>query len=880
MAADDGVVKLPGTVKPSHYDLHLYNLDLTGYKYDGKVEIDIEVLEDVKTITLNSIELVIKVASLGSSQLKTESAIVASDISYDEKRQEATLTFDETIKSGTKATLALVFEGLINNAMHGFYRSEYTDPGETEVKQQFSTQFEATDARRAFPCFDEPALKATFKISISHPEELTCISNMSVKDTFASTDGQKSVKTDFDTSPPMSTYLVAWVVGDLEYIEAFTQKSEYHGQKIPVRVYTTRGLKEQGRLALDYACKFLDMYEDMFGGGYGLSKLDMAAVFSFSHGAMENWGLVTYRTSLVLFEEGKTDEKYRRLIAYVVAHELAHQWFGNAVSPMSWDYLYLNEAFATWQGWYGVDQLHPEWDVWSYFVSNSQQVALGLDAVRSSHPVEVAVKDALQINEIFDHISYLKGASILRLLEGVIGTQTFINGVAKYLKKFWWGNATTNDLFASLSEESGIDVVALMSPWVLKQGFPVLTVAEEIDSITIKQERYLSTGDVKPDEDETIWTVPINLPTKNGEEIVKVLSKRTETIRDVDLSFYKLNPGQQAFCRVNYPAERLQKLGEAAATNRERLSASDRIGLVGDAAALAASGHGSTAALLNFVSNLTGEDSAVVWEEIAARFSTLRMVMSEQPEAVTDSLKSFGRTLYGKRVAELGWDFPSGESYLDGQSRALLIGAAGGCDDANIIREAKHRFEKYKKGDKSAFASAIRRQVFTIVMSHGGSPEDFDFILNLGLAAGATEDEQESAFFGIGSVRDPQLIERALKLLLSNKIKQQNIHYPVAALAANPVARPMLWDFMQRNWERVTSEFGKNPTILSRMVQYSIGSFATTARHAEIEQFFKDKNTAGFERVLAQGLDKIRGNAAWVERDAGIVAEWLHTKGY
>ncbi|BFZ53691.1 hypothetical protein PYCC9005_000721 [Savitreella phatthalungensis] len=895
-SSPDEAVRLPSNVKPTHYNLHLYNLDLTKFEYDGKVEIDLDISADTNTIKLNAIEIDVKVASFSTSQLKTDTAAVATDISYDEKQEEVTLTFGETIKAGSKGTLAIVFRGLINHNMHGFYRSEYTDVGSSEVKHQFSTQFESTDARRAFPCFDEPALKATFDFSLTYPRGLIAISNMPIKQvgpatvesSTAGSEGKLELsaisepleKADFERSPVMATYLLAWALGEFEYIESQTKVSEHHGQKIKVRVYTTKGRKSGGQLALDHACDFLDLYEKTFKIAYPLPKLDMLAVHEFSAGAMENWGLVTYRNVTILYEEGRTDAKYKRVVSYVVAHELAHQWFGNLVTFDWWRDLWLNEGFATWVGWYAVDALHPDWDVWSYFTSSAQQVALGLDSVRSSHPVEVPVRNALDVGQIFDHISYLKGASVIRMLEGFVGAEKFLEGVSQYLQKFAYGNATTQDLFESLSKVAGFDVNALISPWILKQGYPVLTVAEEIDGVGLKQERYLSTGDVKTEEDETVWTVPINLKLADGTTAARLDSKQT-TLRGVDLEYYKINPDQTGFYRVNYPPERLQKFGQVAATSKDKLGATDRIGLIGDAASLAISGHGSTAALLNFVSNLSEEDSALVWEELATRVSTIRSVFSDLGDDVANGLKAFGRSIYSKKAAELGWDYPEGESYLTGQMRTLLIGVAGACDDPSIVKEARHRFDRYKSGDKQAFHPSLLSKVLVNVLSHGGSADDFDFIKSVGISNTASDDELEAALLAMGSTRDPKLIDRALDILLSTEVKAQNVHYLVAALAMNPAGRWPLWEFVQRNWNQIQAgPLGKNQMTFSRLVTAAIASFSSYKAADEIDAFFKDKDTSAFDRNLAQQLDKIRGNAAYVERDGAIVKEWLHAKGF
>ena len=364
---------LPDHIKPTNYNLSLFNLEFHPiWTYDGLVKIASKVKTGTDEVVLNAKNLKITGAEVHGRDGGTSIASMK-DVSYSEKDQRATIKLSKELPTGD-AVLAIKFTSLINSDMAGFYRSKYKSvekpasgtPTDGQHYYMFSTQFEASDARRAFPCFDEPNLKASFELDLEIPDDLTAISNMPEK---ATTKGTKpnTKKISFERSPAMSTYLVAWSFGDLEYIEAHTSR-KYNGKNIPVRVYTTRGLKEQGRFALEHAHKTLDYFSDIFGIEYPLPKSDLLAVHEFAMGAMENWGLVTYRTTAVLFDEEKSDAKFKQRIAYVVAHELAHQWFGNLVTMNWWNELWLNEGFATWVGWLATDYLHPEWKVWSTFV--------------------------------------------------------------------------------------------------------------------------------------------------------------------------------------------------------------------------------------------------------------------------------------------------------------------------------------------------------------------------------------------------------------------------------------------------------------------------------------------------------------------------------
>jgi aminopeptidase N len=501
---------------------------------------------------------------------------------------------------------------LTNQLMAGFYRSRYKPAVEAaksvarddEYHYMFSTQFESCDARRTFPCFDEPNLKASFEFEIEIPDDQVALSNMPEKEARKSSkDGWKVVT--FEKAPIMSTYLYAWAFGDFEYVEDFT-KRKYNGKNLPVRVYTTRGLKKQGEWALLNCHQIVDYFSDIFKIDYPLPKVDLLACHEFSHGAMENWGLITYRTTALLFDEAHSDQKYKQRVAYVVAHELAHQWFGNLVTMDWWSELWLNEGFATWVGWDAIDHLYPDWNVWPQFCAESLHGAFILDSIRNSHPIEVPVRNALEVDQIFDHISYLKGSSVIRMLSAHLGRQPFLNGVSNYLKAHEYTNATTTDLWNALSEESKQDVNGFMDPWIRKIGFPVLTVAEEPGQVTVRQSRFLVSGDVEAKDDETVWWIPLGL--KTGLEAktspVTALTAKEDTIRDIDDDFYKFNSDANGFYRTSYPAKRLEKLGAA----KSKLSMEDKISLIGDAAALAQAGEGTTASFLALIEKFDDED--------------------------------------------------------------------------------------------------------------------------------------------------------------------------------------------------------------------------------------------------------------------------------
>ncbi|KAK9476709.1 peptidase family M1-domain-containing protein [Lipomyces japonicus] len=884
---------LPTTVRPRHYALSIFDLNFSEFTYKGTVKIDLDVIgpQPVSEIQLNVREITVTEAAVSLELSKTSSEIKVLDIVHDTKSEIVTLTLSEPVPiEAGRASLTVLFSGFLNNKMAGFYRSKYTDT-EGKDSYMYSTQFEATDARRAFPCFDEPALKATFDFSITIPEDLTALSNMPVVSSKIPEDGKKAgeagskLKTvSFATTPLMSTYLLAWAVGDFEYIEALTAKS-YTGKKVLVRVYTTKGLKRQGEFALENATKIVDYFSELFDIDYVLPKVDLLAVHEFSHGAMENWGLITYRTTALLFDPETSDSKYKKRVAYVVAHELAHQWFGNLVTMDWWSELWLNEGFATWVGWLAIDYLYPDWDVFSTFVTESLQRALDLDSLRQSHPIEVPVKSGLDIDQIFDAISYLKGASSIRMISSYLGVKTFIKGVSRYLKEHAYGNAVTADLWKAVGEESGVDVNTIMAEWITKIGFPVITVSESESGVTLRQDRFISSGDVTPEENQATWWIPLGIYTDDSSasaysSISSFTNKETVINGLNSASFYKLNKDQTGVYRVNYPSERLAKIGMA----NDKLSASDKVGLIADASAIALAGLSSTTGILGFLDGLKGEDSYVVWSEIASRLGTLRSVWFEQPEHVTTGLAAFAGSLVSPVVKKLGWDSKPGEGYLDLYLRSLALGVAGSANDKEVVAEAILRFNKYVAGDKKAISPDIRRVVFatvigTLELSNEQSASAFDAVYEEALNPSSI-DGKEIALSALGRTKRPELIKKALDLLLSGKVAVQDVHTLAASLAANGTARWPLWNFIKENWDTIYGALSGNMVVLDLFIRASITSFSSQEAYDDIKNFFADKDTHGYERSLGQALDVIGSVSKWVERDAEPVEIWLKEQGY
>lgn len=861
---------LPKNVKPIHYDLTL-EPNLETFEYEGKVVIDLDVVEDTRSISLNTLQL-----KIHSSKISIGDKLVTSspEIHYNEDTQTTKILFNETIPGGSKATLTQTFAGTLNDNMAGFYRSSYKGK-DGSTKYLATTQMEPTDARRAFPCFDEPALKSQFTITLIANKELTCLSNMDVvseKEVDSKMSGGKKKAVTFNKTPLMSTYLLAFIVGELNCIET-------NNFRVPVRVFAPPDRDiEHGRFSLELATRTLDFYEKKFNSEFPLPKMDMVAIPDFSAGAMENWGLVTYRVVDLLFDEKTSGASTKQRVAEVVQHELAHQWFGNLVTMDFWDGLWLNEGFATWMSWYSCNAFYPEWKVWEGYVTDNLQSALSLDSLRSSHPIEVPVKRADEINQIFDAISYSKGSCVLRMISKYLGEETFMEGIRRYLKKHAYGNTQTGDLWAALSDASGKELEKVMDIWTKNVGFPVVTVTEDekAGSIHVKQNRFLRTADVKPEEDKTLFPVFLELRTKEGVNRELTLTSRESDFKVKDLDFFKLNADHSGIYRTSYSPERLQKLGVAA--KQGLLTVEDRAGMIADAGALAASGYQKTSGILSLLESFKTEPEFVVWSEITARIGTLRSAWTFEDEAVQAALKKFQLDLVKDKAHELGWEFKESDGHIEQQFKSLLFNSAGITNDETIKKATFDMFEKFKKGDKSAIHPNIRSSVYAIVLTYGGE-EEYNVILNEYRTAN-TSDERNTALRAIGRAKSPELIKRTLSLPLSDEVKGQDIYLPLASLRTHAAGIDALWDWMKINWDELEKKLPPGLTMLGSVVSICTSSFTSEAQMKSIEDFFAKKSTKGFDQALAQSLDAIRAKASWIKRDREDVKIWLKERGY
>ncbi|GAQ88892.1 aminopeptidase M1 [Klebsormidium nitens] len=855
-------VLLPKNVSPVKYTLTL-KPDLETFKFGGVAQIELDVKEDTQELKFHAAELEFQKVVVKSDDVSKE--LGGDAVVLDSEAETATVKLDgATLKKGT-ALLTIDFTGTLNTNMAGFYRSAYTVGG--QKKHLATTQFEATDARRAFPSWDEPAQKAKFDITLVVPSALTALSNMPVVSETDNGDGTKSVH--FAETPICSTYLVAFIVGELEKVEGKTKEG------VDVRVFTTPGKKEQGRFALEVAAKILSFFNDYFGIDYPLPKSDLVAIPDFAAGAMENWGLITFRETALLVDEN-TSATGRQRVAYVVAHELAHQWFGNLVTMSWWTDLWLNEGFATWVGWLGVDHVFPEWDVWTQFTGSEATRALTTDALLSSHPVEVPIKDPKEIGQVFDALSYQKGACVIRQLEAALGADDFKKGLHQYLHRHQYGNTVTTDLWAALSESSGKPVQSWMESWTRQTGFPLITVTDN-KGLELRQNRFLSSGPPAPEQDQQLWWVPINASQGGGAEGVTELPLFVLKDREADFSsaapassdsWLKLNRAQTGIYRVNYTPDLWKAL--AGAVKSLALPPVDRLGVISDAFALSKAGVLRTSQTLELLLSYANETDYTVWNQLSGDFGELDSILSTT--SFYPAVQRVGRQLYSTIGQQIGWDAQPGETHLIGLLRPLVLSKLAKYKDEATIAKSRQLFGLLQ-GDPTSVHPDLRGVVVSTAVSEGGRAE-YEAVKELYRKSDSAE-QKIKYLTALGQTKDPELIQDFLNFGIdTEQVRSQDVLYMLGGLSANRYARDAAWEFVKAHWDDVFY-----PRFKKGMLQYvasiPIRGFASEEKARDAEEFYRTHPVPEAKMEVARSLEAIRSKAQWLARDQEDIDTWL-----
>src|SRR3989344_1076714 len=838
--------------RPERYKIMLHP-DLEKFTFNGEETIYFSLTKPDNKIILHAHELKIKLALLKNKA----GEIRAKKINFDARSETATIFFHKKIPKGG-GELELKFEGVLNDKMRGFYRSQFEHEGRT--KYIVTTQFESTDARRAFPCVDEPSAKAVFDVTLIVPKHFCAISNTYETSVKEHKSGYQIVE--FAPTPKMSTYLLAFIAGEFEHIEAKTKEG------ITVRVFTTPGKINQAKFALDVAFKTLSYFTGYFKVPYPLPVLDLIAIPDFAAGAMENWGAVTYRESVILVDPDHSSLQNKQWVALVIAHELAHQWFGNLVTMEWWTHLWLNEGFASWIEYLAVDHIFPKWDIWTQFVRMDLSRAFQLDALLNTHPIEVAVNHPNEIGEIFDAVSYSKGASIIRMLADYIGEKDFRNGLRHYLKKHQYANAATDDLWKAFEEVSGKPVKNMMKHWTGKPGYPVLRVSDKDKSFEIHQHRFFSSAlSRKNNKDKTMWPLPLTFIFEGAKKPVTRFFKTSRSALDKKkASWTKFNAGAVGMFRIDYPVSLLEKF--KVPIEKKELSASDRFSIQNDAFALAESGELATSAALNLALSYRLEDNFSIWADLAENIGKVNELL--EGTRLEEPFKKFAQEIFAVLMARLGWEKKKNESHPVSLLRGIAISQSGRYGDDKVISKARELFSEHIKGRH--IHPDIRGAIYYVVALNSGKKEYVDFLKLFRKAS--LHEEKNRLSRALGFFWDEKSIEKTLRFLLSDEVRLQDKPSIFGVLWSSPLGREMSWKFFRRNWFFFLKNYGEGSDILHRVIS-PIGTFTSVKRAQEIKAFFNTHKFSSAERTIEQAIERVNSNADWLRRDFKHLEKWL-----
>jgi puromycin-sensitive aminopeptidase len=839
--------RLPTTVTPERYEIRL-TPDLSNWTFAGEQKVLIRVLEPVHEIVLNAAELEFHSVSLklpGGKRLSGSAR-------FDSDNEQAILDFPETLSTGL-GELQLSFSGILNDKLHGFYRSTYKDANGRE-KPLASTQFESTDARRAFPCWDEPAFKAVYQVTLVVDEKLTAISNARVlRETVLPGTGKKEVV--FADSMKMSTYLVAFIVGEFEATDPVMV-----GQA-PLRVWAVPGKKHLANFALDIGNASVEHFSRYYGIPYPGDKLDLIAIPDFASGAMENLGAITFRETALLVDAKKATRAELERVADVVSHENAHMWFGDLVTMRWWNGLWLNEAFATFMEMLAVDAWKPEWRRWDSFTV-SRAAAMQVDGLKSTRPIEFPVERPEEAAGMFDVLTYEKGASVLRMLEQYLGAEAFRDGIRLYLRRHQYDNAETTDLWNALEDSTKQPVRALMDSWIFQAGYPMISVEKDGPAIRLTQQifRYLANGS---DQDRK-WHAPIFLRacTKSGVVTKTILltdkEQRVELADELD--WVVVNAGGHGFYRVRYGADLIDalKLGL-----QNRLSAVERFGLVNDSWAATLAGLTSLIDYMGLIELLHDEGDINVWITVIGSSHHMNRILDEEQ---CRSLEKRLRALLSPPAARLGWTAKEGESELDSQLRGDLIGALGTVAEDKACQErAKELYAQYEKDPDTVDRNLIPALI-AIVAHTGGSTEYEKFYGKFKTAQ--TPQEETRYLFALANFRVPKLIDRTLDLTINGGVRTQNSPYLMRGILLNKHARDRAWSFMKAHWDEMLRQYPDNS--IPRMCEGIIG-LVTAELEKDVRGFFAEHPVKQGTKQMEQHLERLRVAVICKDRWKGVL---------
>ncbi len=847
MHDDEAEHRLPRSVVPRRYQLRI-EPDLEAFRFSGAEQVAVEVVEPVDEVVLNAADLAVSDAWLTDPTGRR----IDAEIRLDPAAERLALALSATLEPG-EATVHLSFTGVLNDKLAGFYRSVYADEhGDERVIA--TTQMEATDARRVFPCWDEPDRKATFAVTLVVAEGLLAVSNAGIVAEAPTGDGRVAVS--FAETIPMSTYLVALVVGPLEA----TDPIDVDG--VALRVVHVPGKGHLAPFALEVGAFCLRWFGDYYGIAYPGDKCDLVALPDFAFGAMENFGAITFREQVLLVDPEAVAQAELQRVADVVAHELAHMWFGDLVTMRWWNGLWLNEAFATFMEVAAVDAFRPEWRRWDAFATE-RAAAFGTDSLASTRPIEYPVRSPEEAEGMFDVLTYQKGASVLRMLEQYLGTERFRAGIRRYLAERQYANAETTDLWDAIEAATDEPVRRIMDAWIFQGGYPLVGAEPSDGGLRLDQRRFVFAGaDHAP---PASWPVPL-LASAAGAPPIRVLLDGPSTDVGLEEEPVVVNAGGHGFYRVRYAPELLASLRRAL----DRLAPVERALLVDDTWAAVLAGDTPAPSFLELAEAFRDEDDRTVWATLVAPLSALDHLLDEPGR---ERFGTWVDALVAPALARLGWEVAPGDDEPTRALRGIVIAAAGTLGAAAEVRaQARRVHDDYLAGsnvDPDVAAAALA------VVAASGTTDDYEVVHRRAMTSPSPQ-EAMRYLYALARFPDPDLARRTLAMTLTEEVRTQNAPYLVMRVLRTRDVGPLAWEFLEANWEAVNRRFPDNaiPVMLG-----GITALSEPALAARVEAFLDDHPVPQGARTISQHRERLRVNLALRAREVARVVDWLDAAG-
>ena len=846
--------KLPKEVIPTEYAIRIVP-KLDSFTFAGTETVKLNVRSPVHQLVLNGLELKIEAASIDGKELPL------SAVKADAEKEMLTLALPSELPAGEHA-LKLRFTGKINQQGQGLFYLHYQEQGSGARKVMLGTQFEATDARRFFPCWDEPAFRARFQLSVVVPENWLAVSNMPIESEQKIADG-KEVR--FAPTPSMSSYLNVLVAGELDFIESQVGPTQ-------IRVIATKGKAELGRYALEASAQILKYYNEYFGVPYPLPKLDQIAIPGGFGGAMENWGGITYFESALLFDPKNSSAETKQTVYEVIAHEMAHMWFGDLVTMAWWDNLWLNEGFASWMGDKCTAHFNPKWEVWlarelprdpTRRTGIAKEAAMEGDARSTTHPIQQRITTEAEANSAFDDITYKKGQSFLRMLESFLGADVFRNGIRQYIDAHKYSNTTTADLWNALSDASKKSVGEIAAGWTEQPGFPLVSIKRKGDGkVRLTQERFAVNFKSPP---PLLWQIPLTYSVIGEAPTTLLMTEKAAVLENISADrALKLNVNGAGNYRVQYDERSWQLILQALS----RLGVEDRVNLMSDVWALVQAGRAAVPLYFGLVGKLPASTDLAEREQIIEVFEFINRLLIDSP--TRQAFQRYARSVLNPTFAVLGWEPKPNEPSNAGRLRASLISALGDLDDADVIAGCRKLFEKYLE-DPASLSPDLRAPVLAVIGRYADE-KTWNRLHQLGIKTTSIEDKQ-NYYNALAGAADPKLAEKTLALSLTDELPTSRAIFLVSRVARDSGHPDVAWDFGRAHMKALLAKVdaaGANSYAPSLFTFFSDDS-----RADELKMYAKKNLPQASAPQVTKAVDEIQFRTEFKKRLATQLNAWL-----